>query len=231
MNIPQGIFKFYGLRIFRGLSFDGGEGGGGGNTDQTDWKAKYEQLNGQIASGQYVTKDSYVALQRNLETAVNEKKSATADLGNAQAKIALLTDDQEKLQKSLNDEKTAKQQLEAEDRAKGVKLERHNVIFKDYPHLAGFEADGLIPDPKGEQKLDDVLKAFSARVESVGNKSLEDFKKTSIQPPPPKDGDLPKGTAALKVEALALQAKGDYAGYNAKMDEYHAAKKTEATPA
>lgn len=225
MNIPQGLSRFYGPRIY----FDTDDkGGGGGNGDQTDWKAKYEQLNGQIAAGQYVTKDSYVTLQRNLETAVNEKKAAVGDLGNAQAKIALLTDDTEKLQKNLNDEKTAKQEVEADNQAKRVKLERHKVIFKDYPHLAGFEADELIPDPKGEQKLDDVLKAFSDRVTSLSGKAVDDFKKTSTPPVPPRDGEAPKGKDALLNEAKSLLGQGKTAEYNLKMDEYHAAKKTEA---
>lgn len=226
MNIPQGLSRFYGPRIY----FEA-DGGAGGNGDQTDWKAKYDELNGQIASGQYVKKDSYVTLQRNLETAVNEKKSAVQERDNAQAKIALLTDDTEKLQKSLTDERTAKQQVEADNQAKSAKLERHNIIFRDYPHLAGFEADGLIPDPKGEQKLDEVLKTFSDRVTSLSEKAVGDFKKTSIPPVPPKDGETPKGPAAIKAEALALQAKGDYKGYDLKMDEYHKAKNQEATPA
>lgn len=226
MNIPQGLFKFYGP-----LFDTDDKGGGGGNSDQTDWKAKYEQLNGQIASGQYVTKESYVTLQRNLETAVNEKKGVVQERDNAQAKIALITDNQEMLQSQITTLTQTNQQLDASDKAKGVKLERHNVIFKDYPHLAGFEADGLIPDPKPDQKLDDVLKTFSDRVTAISGKALDDFKKTSTPPVPPKDGELPKGATALLQEAKGLLGQGKTTEYNLKMDEYHKAKNQEATAA
>jgi hypothetical protein len=225
MNIPQGIFsKFYGPRVWFDANQDGGAAGGGSNGDQTNWKAQYETLKAQIDSGQYVSKDSYVTLQRNLEAAVNERKSVTGDLENARAKIALLNDGQETLQKQLTDLQASNTQLQQDNQAKAAKLERHNVIFKEYPHLAGFEADGLIPMPQGDQKLEDVLNAFSTRVASVQGKALEDFKKTSTTTPPPRSGDTPKGPTELLKEANALLGQGKTKEYEAKMDEYHKAK-------
>ena len=228
MNIPQGQLLKYGRGIFRQASNDQGAG----NQDQTNWKAKYEELQGQIASGQYVTKDSYVTLQRNLETAVNEKKAAQGDLGTAQAKIVLLTETETNLKNQLTTFETDKQKLQNDLVIKDQKLERHNVIFKEFPHLATFEADKLLPTPDGDQKLEDVLKAFSDKLGIISTQKVEDYKKGDIgNPPEKKDTGITKTSATVFAEAKALSVTGDQKAYDAKMDEYHQLKAQETKTA
>jgi len=225
MNIPQGQLLKYGRNIAYQAQVDQGEKG-----DQTDWKAKFEGLQAQIAAGNYVTKDSYVALQRNLEAAVNERKAAQGDLGNAQAKIALLTDAETTLKNQIMTIESDKTKLASDLAQKGAVLERHNVIFKNYPHLSTFEADGLLPVPGEGQNLEDVLKAFSDKVLSLKGQSVEDYKKGDIgNPPEKKDATLEKTPTALLAKAKALSVGGDQKAYDAAMDEYQAAKALEAT--
>lgn len=225
--LSQGIFRRYGFLF---APDEGGGGGGGGNTDQTDWKAKYEALNSQITSGEYVTKGAYVTLQKNLDAAVNERKVAQGDLGTTQAKLVLLGESEGALKTTISTLEANAVKLQSEVQEKAAKLERHNVIFKDFPGLAPFEADGLLPEPKGEQKLADILAAFQNKIGTISEQAKLDFKKGEHEKAPEKIVDPSvKTSAILFTEAKTLMSAGKVAEYDAKMTEYHAQKTKEQT--
>lgn len=229
MDLSQGIFRSYGSQIC--FAADDAGGGGSGSGDQTDWKAKFDGLNGQIASGQYVTQASYVTLQRNLETAVSERKTAQGELGTAQAKISLLSDTQEALQGKLTGLETEKAKLAGDVGARDAQLNRHNVIFKQFPGLAPFEADGLLPVPSGDKTLEDVLTAFQTKIAGISDQARTDYRKGDQGTPPAKAaGDEGKVSKTLLGEANTLLGQGKLVEYNQKMDAYQAAKTKESQP-
>jgi hypothetical protein len=217
--ISQGFIQTYGPQ------YDApAENQGGGTQDQNDWKAKYENLNGQIASGQYVSKDSYVSLQQKLEAAVNERKSLQSNFDNATATKAVLEDNLNRLQGKVTELETTVSTKEQELGKLNGRLERHNVIFKDFPQLAPFEADGLIPDPREGQKLEDVLNAFNARLGSLQEAAKTNFKAGGTSEPPRAGDESNKSSNAFFQEALAYQKQGKTIEYNLAMDKYYAAK-------
>ena len=223
MNLLQTI------PLYGPLSDANGAPAGGGNPDQTDWKVKYDELQLQITSGQYVTKDAYVTLQRNLEQAVNIRQAKEAELGQVNAKVVLLTDGQTTMSKTLADMETTVNQTKAQLAEKESKILRHGVIFKQFPALAPFEADGLLPVPQGEQKLEDVLTAFQTRLGALTAEAKTNFQQNSTIIPPKPPEETKKSSLVALAEAKALTGQGKVVEAQAKMAEYHRLKTQETS--
>lgn len=217
----QGIFKFYGP-----LSDTGDGGGGGGNSDQTDWKAKYESVQQQIASGQYVAKDSYVTLQQKLENAVGEARTIKGQFDSAVATKAVLEDNLQKLQGRVSELDGVVSIKDQEIAKRDGLIERHKTLFK-FPELVPFEAEGLLPVPQGDQKLEDLLTNFANRLGSLQETSRRQRSEGSTGEPPPAGGEANKSSQAFFKEALELQKAGKVVEYNITMDKYYAAKAKE----
>ncbi|TFH50622.1 MAG: hypothetical protein E4H01_01895 [Lysobacterales bacterium] len=228
MKLPQGN-PLYGPHIMFDTDPDsGGAGASAGNSDQTNWKEKYESLNGQIANGQYVTKDAYVALQKNLETAVGEKKQSAMDLGNATAKLALLQDQETTLTAKLTDAEKLKADLEGTVASKDKVIERHQTIFKEFPDLAPFEADKLLPQVGPDDDMKEVFNNFRTRIGELTSAKKADAEAGSTSEPKGNGQDgIPTGSTQLLQRAQLLSVQGKVAEYDQAMDGYYAALKTE----
>jgi hypothetical protein len=95
------------------------------------------------------------------------------------------------------------------------------VIFAKFPHLARFEADGLLPIAAPE-KLEEVLTLFSSKLEEIGINATKDFVKGGKGDTPPGGKDEEKTSNAQSLLKLANEAlaSGDTATYNKNYDAY-----------
>lgn len=215
---------FYGPHIL--FDVDGAGGGGGddapGDADQTNWKAKYESLKTEI-NNDYVPRKSYTSLQQTLQQAHDAKAEKEALALDAQTKLAEVQTQFEATSSQLEQltaTATEKEQLAAQLQAR---QERISLILKDYPGLAVFEGQGLIPDAPPEE-LPDLLQKFQENLGKVQEESKTNFKKGETPPEPPaKQNDGTKTSKVLLAEATKLQNEFKFDDYEKKMNEYYAA--------
>jgi hypothetical protein len=212
----QQFFNKYGSN---GLLFDadgrGGAGGGGAN-DQTDWEAKYKELNEKIETD-YIARSAYAALQSTLQKASDKAKALEGDYGAAVASLTTLESSEKALKDQISQLQGTIATKEGELAKANSKLERHNIIMKNYPALSEFEADGLLPDAPIDQ-LEGKLKTFYDKLMAGNAKAVDGFKAGGEdQKPPKKDSVLPpsagRSAEVVRNEMFAASKAGNTVEY------------------
>lgn len=114
---------------------------------------------------------SYKGLQGAFQKLQNESKAdidkLTAELSDAQTEIQSLTqggtskDDQlTVLQTEVAKQKETINSLKSEKESADAQLQRKNLVMQDFPELAAWEAQGLLPDASGDDELREQLEKF-----------------------------------------------------------------------
>lgn len=191
-------------------------GGSGGNSGQKNWEAEYNALKAKMDS-EYVTKSSYAALQGKLQTAVEAGQSKDTQIGEISSKLA----NSETLVKSLTEKvgglETTSQDTQNKLAEKELLLQRHSIIFKDFPELAAFESDELLPSASIEE-LPAKLKAFSEKFNARQEAVQKEFKQGSSEEIPPKKPEV-RDLETVRKELYAAAHDGRTDDYNKLLAE------------
>ena len=158
---------------------DENPGGNPGSDDgKTDWEKSYKGLQRKMA-----------ALQTQADTWKDERDGAITEVQSLKADLTTAQGEKEALETKVTGLET--QVTEATGRADKAEgsLDRAELIMSDYPELAQFETDGLLPEAEDTEALKDKLekfqKALDAKVDKGVDKTLEGATKT------PNDDDDP----------------------------------------
>lgn len=154
-------------------------------------------------------RDAKVALQSQLNTTTSRVSELEKLLEEASKTTGTLTTD-------LQTEKERLSALEGQ-------VARNRLIMEKFPHLAGFEGEGLLPSAPIDQ-LEAVLTKFQEKLASEQNLKTLQYQQGGIPNPPttPKQGteqgDAPR---VLLDKAIQAQINGDLKSYESLMKEYY----------
>ena len=169
-----------------------------------------------IKAGELYPKERFTGMQ----TKYQETQTALTDLQNKSMEwqTNLSTLEEKVKEKETKEEETAVLVETLERRQK-----RAQLIFSEFPELAPFEADGLLPEAE-EDKLRETFSAFSTKLGSVKENAAKEFGKGGSGPTPPKKEEQKLETAQthLKMANQAL-SKGEFDTYNTEYELYLAA--------
>jgi len=173
-------------------------------------------LKKKIDAGDIYTKERFTGLQQTFQGVQDVLKGLEPELAQIKEKSS-------KLEETL----TAK---EAEEKKKDAELEelkrskqRSQTIFKKFPLLAPFEAEGLLPEVTAD-KLEEVLGAFQLKLEAVQKDASSRFiDGGSSSTPQRKDDKKDQSAKAHLTTANEALRTGDMKTYNAEYDLYLAA--------
>lgn len=94
--------------------------------------------------------------------------------------------------------------VKAESMAATAGLDRNNIIFKEFPSLGVFEADGLLPEGVGDD-LRTKLKAFQEKLEKLGVDKMTTVLEGSSPSPPDGVEDVETSEALWETAMKALR--------------------------
>ena len=138
----------------------------GGNDGNTDWEASYKGLQRKMA-----------ALQTQADTLKAERDGAIAEVQTLKADLTTAQGSLEASETKVSGFETQVADLETKATEATTSLERANLIMSEYPGLASFEADGLLPTADDAEALKEKLVKFqaalSAKVENGVDRTLE----------------------------------------------------------
>jgi chromosome segregation ATPase len=193
------------------------QAGSGGQTDATDWKAKYAGLQGKILGIQAQLVDAQAALNSERTAWNSEREQITGQASQLQASL-------EVAQAQLTDLGAKWEGANAQKETLAQQVERQNVMLK-HP--------GLISDPimklvqsstMSATDLEEALSALSVGQKQIVTQAFQEAQSGSTQPV----GAGAAGTGSTKQElkAAAWQAsvsamqKGDMATYRTEYAKY-----------
>ena len=177
-----------------------------------------------IEAGEVFPKERFVGLQNKVTSIQEEHKSVLDELN---GKLAAVQNKASTLEINFGTASNELEALKAETTAKEKTIEdlttktsRTELILKEFPHLASFEAEGLLPQGVGEE-LQEKLGKFSTSLETLKGKAAEDFGKggSPKEPAPKEDGKVP-ASETLKAEMFNAALRGDTPTYNEKYEAY-----------
>ena len=206
-------------------TLDGDSGAGGGsttppdNSDQQDYKKLYENAQARHQKELDAAEKRRAGLQQTYQTEQDAHKTTKTELEQLKSGFATLTSEKDDLQTNFSKLETEKSEYEIELETLRRKEKRAGLIFKKYPELAPFEADGLLPEAE-EEKLDETFGLFLEKLGVVKEKGKEEFGKGGTGTPPPAKIPESEGPKALLQQAYASVSKGDLKGYNESYDKY-----------
>ena len=194
-----------------------------------DYKRKYEVLQTQVTEGKLVDpaifveakikagdlfpKERFVGLQQTYQ-------STQQTLSELQGKVSTFEKQVTTLEKDLTTKSTENDEKDVELETLRRGQTRAKLIFSKFPELAGFEADGLLPEAE-ETELETIFSAFSSKLGTVEKNAAAKFSAGGTPPTPPRKEQSATQTAkthlALANEALA---KSDFTTYNLEYDKY-----------
>jgi DNA repair exonuclease SbcCD ATPase subunit len=212
----------------------GNEGtNGAGNQQDPDYKKLYEELLKKseklIDPSDYdVSKDKrYTGLMQTLQKTQDDKKAIADQFDDLQTQFKTVKSEHESATQSVSTLQSQIDALEIEKETLSVKSARADLIMKEFPQLAGFEADGLLPETgpdEGEEALKKLFTSFSAKLGSVKEQAKTDFGKGGLPGSAGAGGENNTNkTATAKVEydlAVAASLKGDQTEYRKHYDNY-----------
>lgn len=170
-----------------------------------NWQERYAGLQRAFNS----ERDAKIALQSQLNAVTSRSSELEKLLEEAGKSTSTLTSD-------LQTEKERIAALEQQ-------VARNKLIMEKFPHLAGFEGEGLLPSAPPDQ-LETVLTKFQEKLASEHNLKTVQYQQGGIPTPPttPKqgsdEGDAPR---VLLDKAIQAQMSGDLKSYDALMKEYY----------
>lgn len=192
-----------------------------------------EFLKTKVEAGELYTKERYAGVQRSFEELRKTADGSTEKLTDLEKQLATATSDLETTQKTLKDLQEADTVRASELETLKAGNQRAQLIFKEFPELAPFEADGLLPSADSE-KLPDVLTKFKEKLAVTREKGVQAFASGGSDEPPASKKDTkppvsdPVGSQALYKTAMEHFSKGEYDKYDEVYDKYLKALEEEA---
>ena len=192
----------------------------GTGTDTTDtqpgedWEAKLEAANEALRLAKEESKnwrDRFTGMQGKYQQEKEKWEKAMGNQAGLPDQLAKVQADYDKLQSDHAMTLDQVLALETEKEVAEHALERKNIIFKDFPGLIAFEADGLLPDGTGDE-LKTKLTAFSEKMTKIGGDAFEAIIAGS-SPPSPTSSEVLGEDQALDG-ALKAFREGDMEAYN-----------------
>ena len=194
-----------------------------------EYKKKYETLQTQVTEGKLVDPASFVEAKikagelfpKERFVGLQQTYQATQQtLSELQGKVANYEKQVTTLEKDLTLKSTDADEKDVELETLRRSQVRAKLIFGKFPELAGFEADGLLPEAE-EGELEKIFTAFSSKLGSVEKEAAAKFGAGGTPPTPPRVEKSVTQTAkthlALANDALA---KSDFTTYNLEYDKY-----------
>jgi hypothetical protein len=194
-----------------------------GNSNNPDYQGMYTDLMGKINSGEFFTKAVYTGLQQTHEKEVGAHKAAKAELATAQAQIKELTDKIGTLETGSQSILEAKKSLEDQLTTTSRKLKRSQLVMSKFPHLAQWEAEGLLPDAP-EDQLETVFKAIGDRLATTNTQARQQQVAGASALDSSASAVVEVSANVLLKEANDALVKGDQKTYNEKFEAYLKAK-------
>lgn len=195
--------------------------------DGTDYKTLYEQTKTQLDKAQADATKSYTGLQQTLSREQAAKKTLEESLQALNGQFQEVTGIRTTLDTELQ---TVKSTLSTKDEElKSLRLAkiRTGLIMKEFPALAAFEADGLIPQPADavdaegkvdEAKLRSIFTSFQTHLLSVADVKKQQYNQGGTpQNPPSSENATAQGFLALANKAAK---EGDMKTYNENFSKY-----------
>ena len=181
-----------------------------GQASGQDYEKMYKELQAQVETGTLVSneikkrldsgelylKDRFTGLQTSLNKTVEEKKALSESLATNQTTVEALSKqkaDLEATAKELNDKLAG---MGVNLTAAEKKAARKDLILSQFPALASFESDGLLPDADLE-KLPDVLKSFAEKVGAIASVSAQAKAAGGMTTPPASAGTTKRTSKEL----------------------------------
>jgi len=189
-----------------------------------------------IDAGTVFPKERYVGLQNKVQELTDSAVANKTKVDEAEQQLraittekASLTDTIENLNNTIKEKDTSIAGVTAE-------AARSKLVINKFPHLASFEADGLLPTVEDPAALEAALAKFAERVGAIETQAKEKYGAGGTGKTPGGAGDLkPPGSAKasdlLLKEANDLMSKGQVTEYEIKYEEYQKALTAEVQPA
>jgi chromosome segregation ATPase len=154
------------------------------------------EIKKRIDSGELFLKERFAGVQRSLNEAIEEKKTLSQSLATNQVTVEALAKHKTEMEAAQADLQSKLANVGVSLSAAEKKAARKDMILNDFPQLAPFEKEGLLPDVDLE-KLPGVLGAFWEKVNVLGvNKAQISAAGGSI--------GLPEGKAGAQLAAKDL---------------------------
>lgn len=198
-----------------------------GSQPGDDWKAKYEaaqasleELNAKLdaksrESNEWMTR--FTGMQGKYQQEKKKWEESAGDLSKLPDQLSGLQTQFNDLQSMYDESQTQILALQTEKEIAEHSLERKNIIFKEFPGLIPFEADGLLPDGTGDE-FREKLSAFNEKMTKIGGDAFEAIVAGS-SPPQPKSSET-LGTQEILNEALKSFREGDMETYDNLYGQY-----------
>lgn len=188
---------------------------------QAELQTQLAELSAKIANGEYVPKQTYVGLQQTHEKQVLAHKADKDALVAAQTKAQEMEAALRTLQTQYEGDRNKLTATESEKATLQQNLERTKLIMAKFPHLASFEADGLLPQAPVTE-LESILSIFSSKLGANAQAAKETHIAGATQPPAGPNQAEPTAKQLLD-QANQFAREGKFVEYNKAMDGYLAA--------
>ena len=180
----------------------------------TNWEAAYKTL-----------QRNHNDLQAKFATMQGQNETLTAQLATRASEISAA---QTQLQAEQANVQTLTSQVTSLEGEKGnlsAQLERQNLIMGEFPQLATFEAQGLLPQAEGEDAMRDTFTKFAATIDGLKSSAIETLMEGASPEPVGgvSDGDgkaVTLTTDQMWDKVVKLSGGNDKAAYDQAYNEY-----------
>jgi len=144
----------------------------------TNWEAAYKTL-----------QRNHSTLQAQVATLQGQNETLNTDLATRANEINSLTAQTSQQTETVNTLTTQLQGLETERGSLSATLERQNLIMGEFPQLASFEAQGLLPQAEGAEGMREVFTKFAATIDGIRTTAVENLMEGASPEPVGGQGD------------------------------------------
>lgn len=138
-----------------------------GTGGQMDYQQAYNQLLGRIQSGELIEKQVYTGLQQKYQEQFDAHKRTQDALAATNNEIANLQTQVTGLSATASSAQAEKAGMQSQLGELQTRVQRFELIGKEFPALIGWEAQGLLPQGPLD-KLPEVLQQINAQLEQKG---------------------------------------------------------------
>lgn len=178
-----------------------------------------DALNAAYDAGTAYPKSRYAGLQRTIQEFQEKSTKAEESVADLKSQVATLNTEKASLQTEYDSLFKQNEGFNKQITELTARQERTKLIMSDYPELAPFEADGLIPNASADQ-LPDILKKMSERITAEHEKGKHEFAKGGGSPSPGGAGNTLKSAKELLIQSGEAKLKGDFALGDELYDQY-----------
>jgi len=137
----------------------GGNSGQPSKGDSKDWEASYKGLQGAYQKLQNSTTSQVADLEKKLAEANQKIEELSQGVTSKDKQMEVLVKQANDLQERINS-------AQGDAAEKEKKLSRLSLVLKDFPELAQWEAEGLLPGGDTEEQMRDNFSKFKATLDS-----------------------------------------------------------------